>query len=59
MKIGTEFIKVLKFQGIRLILFKIVYGFYWTPSRLFRLALLLTSDCWQCKSEEGDLVHVL
>lgn len=44
---------------VRLIQFKIIHRFYWTPSRLFRLGLLPTSNCWRCKSEEGDLVHVL
>ncbi len=44
---------------VRLIQFKIIHRFYWTPSRLFRLGLLSTPNCWRCKSEEGTLVHVL
>ena len=44
---------------VRLIQFKIIHRFYWTPSRMFRLGLLPTSKCWRCKSEEGHLVHVL
>lgn len=44
---------------VRLIQFKIMHRFYWTPTRLFRLGLLSTSDCWRCKSEEGTLIHVL
>ena len=44
---------------VRLIQFKIIHRFDWTPSRLFRLGLLPSSNCWQCKSEEGYLVNVL
>lgn len=44
---------------VRLIQFKIMHRFYWTPSKLFRLGLLSTSECWRCRSEEGTLIHVL
>ena len=44
---------------VRLIQFKIMHRFYWTPSRLFRLGLSSTSHCWRCKSEEGTLIHAL
>ncbi len=27
--------------------------FYWTHSRLFRLGLITTTNCWRCKSGEG------
>lgn len=44
---------------IRLIQFKIVHRFYWTPSRLFKLGLKDTPLCWRCKAETGDLAHAL
>lgn len=44
---------------IRLMQFKIMHRFYWTPSRLYRLGLSQTPNCWRCKSEQGDLIHVL
>lgn len=44
---------------VRLIQFKIIHRFYWTPSRLFRIGLKDTPNCWRCKSEEGHLMHVL
>lgn len=44
---------------VRLIQFKIINHFYWTPSRLYRLGLKATSNCWRCKSGEGHLVYVL
>ena len=44
---------------IRLIQFKIVHCFYWTPYRLYRLGLKDTPYCWWCKTEDGDLTHAL
>ena len=44
---------------IRLIQFKILNRFYWTPSRLFRLKLRDNADCWKCCSSEGTLLHLL
>ena len=40
---------------VHLIQFKIIHCFYWTPTRLFRLGSLPTSNCWQCRAEEGNL----
>lgn len=44
---------------IKLIQFKILHRFYWYPSRLFRLGLKETPDCWRCVGEGGDLIHAL
>ena len=44
---------------VRLIQFKIMHRFYWTPSRLFRIGLKDTPNCWKCKTEDGQLLHVL
>ena len=43
----------------RLIQFKILHRFYWTPSRLHRLGLKDTPVCWRCKTAEGSLIHML
>ncbi len=45
--------------GVRLIQFKILNRFYWTPSRLFRLGLKDSAKCWKCEREDGDLMHAL
>lgn len=44
---------------VRLIQFKIIHRFYWTPSRMFRLGILDSPKCWRCKAEDGHLVHAL
>ena len=53
--------KMSKDTRIKLIQFKIHNRFYWTPSRLQRLGLKETAECWKCKdpSSVGTLVHAL
>ena len=43
----------------RQIQFKIVNRVYWTPSRLFRVGLTESPECWRCQSRDGTLVHML
>ena len=43
----------------RLIQFKIVNRVYWTPSRLYRVTLTESSECWKCRDTDGTLVHML
>ncbi|KAJ0061406.1 hypothetical protein NL108_018634 [Boleophthalmus pectinirostris] len=43
---------------IKLINFKILNRFYWTPSRLFRLKLKDSENCWKCQAK-GTLKHLL
>ena len=53
--------KMSKDTRVKLIQFKILNRFYWTPSRLHRLGLKDTAECWKCTdpSSEGTLVHTL
>ena len=43
----------------RLIQFKIINRIYWTPSRLFRVGLTESPDCWRCQDRGGTLLHML
>lgn len=45
--------------GVQVIQFKILNGFYWTPSRLFRLGLKESAEYWRCEMEDGNLMHAL
>lgn len=45
--------------AVRLIQFKILNCFYWTLSKLFRLGLKDSAECWRCEREDGDLMHAL
>ena len=44
---------------VRLIKFKVLNRFYWTPSRLFRFDLKDAATYWKCGMDEGTLVHTL
>ena len=44
---------------IRLIQFKILNRFYWTPSRLHRIGIKDTANCWRCERAEGTLLHAV
>ena len=44
---------------VLLIQLEIMHHFYRKPSRLFRLGLKDTTNCWKCKTEDGQLLHVL
>lgn len=43
----------------RLIQFKIINRVYWMPSRLHKVVLVDSSECWGCHDKEGTLVHML
>lgn len=44
---------------IRLIQFKIVNRYYWTPTKLHKLGLKNTLNCWKCQKNNGTLFHTL
>lgn len=44
---------------VRLIQFKILHRFYWTPSRLFRLGLKDSASSWKCCVGGGTMIHVM
>lgn len=54
-------VKMSKDIRVRLIQFKILNRFYWTPSRLHKLGLKDTVECWRCRDPQsvGTLVHAL
>lgn len=59
-KIGQNFRKLSRdVRVIRLIQFKIVNRYYWTPMRLYRLGLKNTPNCWKCHSSDGTMFHAL
>ena len=43
----------------RLVQFKILHRVYWTPSKLYRVKLIQTPECWRCQNGEGTLIHML
>ena len=46
--------KMSKDTRVKLIQFKILNRFYWTPSRLHRLGLKDTAECWKCKDPSSE-----
>lgn len=51
--------KLSRDARVRLMQFKILHRFYWTPSRMFKIGISDSPNCWRCKSEEGHLIHTL
>lgn len=43
----------------KLIHYKIVHRYYFTPNRLFRMCLTQDNKCWKCNKEGGTFHHVL
>ena len=43
----------------KLIQFKIFNRLYWTPVKMQRTGLSDSTLCWKCKSDNGNLVHML
>lgn len=43
----------------RLIQFMILNRIYWTPSKLYKVKLIQTRECWRCHNGEGMLTHML
>lgn len=38
--------------------YKIVHRYYHTPSKMFKMGLLLNNNCWKCGSDTGTYLHV-
>lgn len=39
--------------------YKILHRYYWTPCRLFKVGLISTNTCWNCKTEMGTFIHLI
>lgn len=46
-------------DGGEFIYYKIVHGYYYTPSGLNRMGITGNNLCWKCKEEEGIYLHML
>lgn len=42
-----------------LIIYKIIYRVYWTPSKMARLKLCESEMCWRCERSRGTFLHML
>lgn len=43
----------------KLIHYKIVHRYYYTPSILYRMGIAGNNLCWKCKEEEGTYFHMI
>lgn len=58
-RILLNFKKMSRELKTRLIQFMILNRIYWTPSKLYKVKLIQTRECWRCHNGEGTLTHML
>lgn len=58
-RILLNFKKMSRELKTRLIQFMILNRIYWTPSKLYKVKLIQTRECWRCHNGEGTLSHML
>ena len=43
----------------KLVQYKILHRYYWTPCRLYRMGLIDNDCCWRCQREKGTFFHCI
>lgn len=57
---GHMWTKELKYTlcyDLKYFLNKIIYRWYLTPNKLFRMYKNIPNTCWKCKEQEGTFSH--